>query len=86
METFILSLVEKYPSLSTVVMAVGVFRLTFKPLMTFLETVIKATPATGDDAALEKFKSGKIYKSLSFVVDYLLSIKLSQARDDGPKP
>lgn len=76
MEQFLLGLVEKYPVMMSVAAGIGVFRLVFKPAMSFLHAVAEATPTQKDNAALAKFESGKAYKSLVWIVDYLLSVKL----------
>jgi hypothetical protein len=70
------AIVSQYPILATVLMAIGVFRLVFKPLMTFIHAVVAATPTPADDAAVAQFEAGPIYKALAWFVDFAFSIKL----------
>lgn len=82
MEAFILELATKYPAVMAVCLAVTVFRAIFKPAMTLLEAYVRATPTTSDDAAVEGFKAGKIYKALVWIVDYTMSIKIPTVLPD----
>lgn len=58
----------------------GAMRICMKPLMVFIETVIKQTPTQIDDEWLAKIQTSKWYKILSFVLDYVASIKLPQEK------
>lgn len=78
MEAFIASLAAKYPWALIVVSVIGTFRVLFKPTMTYIETVVASTETKVDDNFLASLKESKIYKGISWVVDYLLSIKLPQ--------
>jgi hypothetical protein len=40
-----------------------------------VEKFILESPSKSDDAALEKAKSGKAYRSVSYVLDFLLRLK-----------
>jgi hypothetical protein len=70
--------VAKYPVIAAVVAYVGIARLIFKPLMTFLKEVVAVTPSTKDDELLAKAESSKAYSMLVFALDYFSSIKLSK--------
>jgi len=76
MEQFILELVTKYPLVASIVMAVGVFRAIFKPIMGLIDAYVSATPSTSDDAAVATFKDGKVFRALVWFVDYTTSIKI----------
>ena len=68
--------VQAHPQLAVVFLVLQVSRFVFKPIMSVLDAYVAATPSLVDDEALNSFKSGKIYKAISFLMDYLLSIKL----------
>ena len=66
----------KYAAIaSTVFMIVGILRTCIKPIMTIAEVVVKATPSTKDDEALERFEQGPIMKWTLYVLDWLFSLK-----------
>jgi hypothetical protein len=72
----ILSLVQKWPVVSTVLMVVGVLRFINKPLFSFLRTFVLATPSKKDDQILDKVESSKVYKTICYILDWFGSIKL----------
>jgi hypothetical protein len=72
----IIKAANEYPWATIIVVWVGVFRVTFKPVMAAVETYIAATPHKGDDEFLAKLKEHKIYKAVVWFVDYSMSIKL----------
>lgn len=76
MEQVLIDLVQRYPEAMSFFVIIGVFRTLFKPIVALLDAYVKETPNDNDNKALEDFKAGKIYKSLVWIVDYLLSIKL----------
>lgn len=65
--------------LATVAMFIGTIRLFVKPIMVAIETIIKDTDTQKDDEALAKIKSNPVIKTIAFVMDYVLSIKLPTA-------
>jgi hypothetical protein len=69
-------LLGKYGWISTVLLVIGAMRVTFKPIMLAIESFVKETPSTSDDANLQKFEGGPIYKVISFLLDFGASIKL----------
>ena len=79
MELMLIELVTKFPFMSAVIMIMGVFRVIFKPTMTWISQVVEATPTKKDDEFWAKVQASSIYKKVSWFVDYLLSIKLPQA-------
>jgi len=76
LSVYFLELLGKYPVLGSLVGAVGIARLIFKPLFTFLHQVVIATPSDKDDLLLGKAEGSKVYKWVVFALDYLASIKL----------
>ena len=76
MEAIILELAQKYPGLLSAFAVMGVLRAIFKPMMVMLEAYASSTESKKDDEWLAKFKAGKFYAGLAFVLDYAASIKL----------
>lgn len=75
---FIINLVQKFPYISGVLLVVGVLRVINKPLFVFLRTFVSATPTPKDDQILDQVETSKAYKTLSFLLDWVGSIKLPQ--------
>ncbi len=69
------ALTAKYGVILTVIAWIGILRAVFKPLMSFVESVVKATPGKADDAAIAHFETGPVYKWLIWSLDWLASIK-----------
>lgn len=76
MELFILELVAKYPTATSILLVIGVLRAVFKPLQGTIDAYVKATPSVSDDGKWEKVKAHKAFKALAWVIDYTASIKL----------
>jgi hypothetical protein len=76
MEQFIAEMVAKYPTLAAIVVVVGIMRIIAKPLMTFLHSVVQATPSDWDDKLLAKVEASKWLKWLLWALDYAASIKV----------
>lgn len=73
---FIAGMAAKQPILLSVLAGIGIARLIFKPLFTFLQSVVDATPTMKDNEFLAKVMESKVYKGLAFVLDYVGSIKI----------
>ena len=88
MEEIFLSLltigVQKYPMLMTVFFVIGFLRAINKPLFSFLNTLVKATPTVRDDEILAVVEQSKIYKAIAFVLDWTASIKLPKKVEAVP--
>lgn len=74
--SFILEMAQKYPQLTIVFMVIGVLRVVFKPLFTFLRVVADATPSQSDNLLLDKVQDSKVYKAIAWFLDYVASVKL----------
>lgn len=72
----ILEWVSQYPFVATTLMVLGVFRLVFKPVMTFLGIYVWITPWKGDDRYLQRVKSSLTYAVIVYALDWFCSIKL----------
>ena len=73
-------LFENFPNASLVFLVIGVLRAINKPLFALLRSYVLATPSVSDDAVLDGVEQSKVYKAISFVLDWSASIKLP------PKP
>lgn len=76
----IVDFVMANPRLAIVFSTMAVARSFFKPLMTLAEKYVATTSTKTDDEKLTKFKQSKFYKAVGFICDFLLSIKLPQAK------
>ena len=76
MTDFLNVLTGKYSWLTTVLVWIGVMRVLFKPAMSFLGAVVKATPTTKDDDLVEKMEASAFYKTLCYILDWVASIKI----------
>lgn len=66
----------KYPLVLAVLSGIGVARLIFKPLFTFLASVADATPTPKDNELILKIQGSSAYKVVAYVLDLFGSIKL----------
>jgi hypothetical protein len=62
------------------VVVMGLARVIFKPVMLALHSISEATDSKKDDELLEKVEASKGFKIFSFVMDYILSIKLPEKK------
>ena len=77
---FLVEMIEKYPVLGKIVSIMVSFRLVMKPLMSALLTIFKDTQFKFLSFS-EEVLDNKIYKSVVFVLDYLLSVKLPKKKE-----
>ena len=73
---FIIEIAGKYPVMASILFIIGLLRLVFKPLVSIAQAYVAYTPKLEDDAALNKFMEGRIYKAIVWFVDFFGSIKL----------
>lgn len=71
----------KYGVVAQVFMIIGMLRVVFKPLMSFIQSVVKLTPTLADDSFLAKVLESAIYKYFSYFLDWSASIKLPQKKE-----
>jgi hypothetical protein len=69
-------LVDQAPMLTSLFVVVGVLRVVNKPLFAFLHTLVDATPTDVDNKVLNEVEQSKLYTTVTFVLDWLGSIKL----------
>jgi hypothetical protein len=60
----------------TVLAVIGGLRLILKPIMSFISVIVKATPTAKDDALVETIEASAIYKGITYVLDWISSIKI----------
>lgn len=75
----------KAPWVYQVVFYIGLVRLFMKPLMTFVQEVVNLTPSTKDNELLDAVLDSKIYKGITWVLDYFASLKLPQKKVEAKK-
>ena len=56
--------------------AIGMFRVIFKPLCELIHAIVKVTPTDKDDKAVASIETNKIFLGFLWVLDYLTSIKI----------
>lgn len=72
----IVSFASQYPIVASILMVIGILRTINKPLFAFLRTVVEATPTAKDNEILQKVETSKAYQYVSFLLDYVASVKL----------
>ena len=72
----LVTLMQSFPILSSVIVWVGVARLIFKPLQKLVGAIVEATTTKSDDALWLKIKDHWAYKGFAYLLDYLGSVKL----------
>ena len=73
---WVASLVTKWPWITTMLMVIGVLRVIFKPLFTFLHEVVNATPSDWDNNFLASVENSTVLKYITVALDWIASIKL----------
>ena len=73
--TLVADLAVKYPVLTTVLLVVGLLRLTVKPLIEFLRARVAATETKEDDERLDRIERSWWLRALLFALDWGASIK-----------
>ncbi len=74
--TFVLQFAQSHPWLMTILSLIGAFRAVAKPLTTWYEARVKATPDTADDIQLENVQHSIFYKALCWLLDFGASVKV----------
>lgn len=68
----------KYGVIVQIISVIGVMRVVFKPLMTFIQSIVSLTPSVKDDAFMAKVMDHTAYKIVAYFLDWTASIKLPQ--------
>ncbi len=77
--SFVMWLIAKNPQVASLLVLMGTLRLVMKPVMSALQEVVDLTVTTKDNELLAKVLNSKWYKALSWLLDYVGSVKLPQA-------
>lgn len=67
------------PKLSAVLMFMGASRMFAKPVVTFVQEIVKLTPTVKDDEFISRLVASKGWKVFAWAFDYVTSIKLPGA-------
>lgn len=79
---FLMWVVAKNPQIAALIVMMGTMRLMMKPIMTALKMIVDATPWELDDQWYAKIVDSKAYKAITWLLDYVGSIKMPQAPKD----
>lgn len=63
---------------------IGALRVAFKPTMSWLHSVVDATPTDRDNAILAKVEASKAMKTFAWLLDLLTSIKVGPSKPIPP--
>jgi hypothetical protein len=74
--TFLSGFASNHPALAAVFMGIGMARSIFKPLSSFVHSIVEVTPSTKDNEMLTKAEGSAVYKWLLYALDYIASIKI----------
>jgi hypothetical protein len=78
MELVLLQLVEKYPWLVSIILAVGTFRMVLKPIFAAARYYVEQTADPEDDKKLNDIEQSKPVQFLFFILDWLASVKIKK--------
>jgi hypothetical protein len=70
------ALLGKFGILVQIVTVIGSLRLILKPTMTYLQGIVAMTPTKKDNEFLDMVLNSKVYKVVSFMLDWFASLKL----------
>lgn len=76
----LLDLAFRHPWILTLLSVIGLLRLVCKPIMAWLHGHVARTESPADDALLARVEASPWFRILSWLVDYLGSIKLDTLR------
>jgi len=80
MELFVLELAQKHPVALSVLSALYVLSAINKPLFTLLHKYVEATESSSDNELLNKVENSKVYKAISYLLDWVVRVKLPQPK------
>jgi len=69
-----------------VAMVMGSIRIVMKPVMVCLKAIAAATETKKDDELIEQVEASKAYKTISFLLDWVLSVKLPEKKPVEQEP
>ena len=77
---WLVHIVQGNPMFASFIMVLGLLRMIIKPAMTILQAVVKFTPYDSDDKWLADLEVSKGYKLFTYMLDWLLSIKMPEKK------
>lgn len=80
MEQIIEQLYLQFPILKQVFFAVVFLRVINKPLFSAISKYVELTETTKDNEVFKKIVNSKVYKSISYILDWSASIKLPRGK------
>jgi hypothetical protein len=80
LEPALSSLGVNYSWVISVFTIIGMLRFFVKPVMSFVQAYVMATPSKSDDEFFAKVLDSKIYKTVSYLLDWFGSLKLPQKK------
>lgn len=66
----------QHPVIFTVAVAMGAFRMFFKPISSCVHSIVELTATKKDDELVDKVEKSKWYVGIMWAVDYITSIKV----------
>lgn len=73
-------LAQSHPVIITILAAIGTARLIFKAIFSFAHAIADATVTPKDNEAIDKVEKSGAFKTVSFILDYLFSIKIEKPK------
>jgi len=77
---WLVHLMQGNPMFMSFIMVLGLLRMVVKPAMTIIQAVVKFTPYDSDDKWLADLEVSKGYKLFTYMLDWLLSIKMPEKK------
>ena len=74
--SFLGPLVIKYPWIAVILSVMGTARLVIKPIFSVAHIIVNQTTSNKDNQILDKIEQSKAYRAITWLFDYLFSIKL----------
>lgn len=72
----IIAIATKYPVALTIIAVIGTLRVINKPAFALARAYTQSTESKSDDEFLDQVEQSKVYKTISFVLDWTASVKL----------
>ncbi len=77
--SFIFWVVSKNPTIAALIVFMGTIRLVMKPIVSAIMQIVDMTETKSDNEFVQKIIESKTYKAVTWVLDYVGSIKVPQA-------
>lgn len=77
MEEFLMTLIAKYPIAISILAGLYIVSLINKPLFSIFKTIADNTATTKDNEVLATVEASAAYKTICYILDWAVRIKLS---------